>query len=76
VGGDAAVWFDPYDDADIAAALTLVATDRRRLEGAAVAGLAQAEQFTWARVADETLEVFSRALEGSRAQRVPGQDGQ
>ena len=73
VGGDAAIWFDPYDEADIAAAVTAVATDVGRLDRAAAAGLVQAERFSWARVADATTEVFWQALAGSRAGGVTSQ---
>ncbi len=83
VGGDAALWFDPYDPASIAAAMTVAATQPERLEGLAAAGRGQAARFSWRRMADETLAVFHavagrsqrpnawRASVGTELQRPP-----
>lgn len=64
VGGDAALWFDPLSDASIAEALRTVATAPAVLLEASRKGLVQAARFSWQRVAEETLEVFRRALDG------------
>jgi glycosyltransferase involved in cell wall biosynthesis len=64
VGGDAAMWFDPHDDASIAAAMTALATQPEVAERLARAGVAQAAQFSWRRVAEDTLEVFRVTLTG------------
>ena len=66
VGGDAALWFDPLDLHSIADALRTVATRPEVLPGMAAAGIEQARQFSWERVAQETLEVFRTALATSR----------
>ena len=66
VGGDAALWFDPLDLDSIADALRTVATRPEILPGMAAAGIDQARQFSWERVACETLEVFWTALGGRR----------
>ena len=66
VGGDAALWFDPLDLDSIADALRTVATRPEILPGMAAAGIEQARQFSWERVAAETLEVFWTALGGRR----------
>ena len=66
VGGDAALWFDPLDLHSIADALRTVATQPETLPGMAAAGLDQARQFSWERVARETLEVFRSALDEAR----------
>ncbi|CAB4959952.1 unannotated protein [freshwater metagenome] len=66
VGGDAALWFDPLDLHSIAEALRTVATRPEVLPGMAAAGIEQARQFSWERVAHETLEVFRTALATSR----------
>jgi glycosyltransferase involved in cell wall biosynthesis len=62
VGGDAALWFDPRDEGSMAAALRRVATDPEAMHRASRAGLVQAAQFSWQRVAQETLAVFRAAL--------------
>jgi glycosyltransferase involved in cell wall biosynthesis len=66
VGGDAALWFDPRSTPSIADALRVVATQPERMSELSVAGLARATQFSWRRVAEETLEVFQRALADAR----------
>ncbi len=66
VGGDAALWFDPLDLHSIAEALRTVAVRPEVLPGMAAAGIEQARQFSWERVAQETLEVFRTALATSR----------
>ncbi|MDR7255340.1 glycosyltransferase involved in cell wall biosynthesis [Nocardioides sp. BE266] len=66
VGGDAALWFDPFDLQSIADALTRAATRPDEMSALAVAGLEQARSFSWERVARETLDVFHRALAGRR----------
>ena len=73
VGGDAALWFDPYDPASIAAAMTVAATQPERLEGLAELGVAQAARFSWRRTGDETLAVFHAVLAESAAERVASQ---
>ncbi len=62
VGGDAALWFDPFDLESIAGAIRTVATRPEVLPAMAAAGLEQAAHFSWERVADETLAVFDLAL--------------
>jgi glycosyltransferase involved in cell wall biosynthesis len=62
VGGDAAMWFDPFDLESIADALRTAATRPDVMSGLASAGLERARLFSWERVARETVEVFHRAL--------------
>lgn len=66
VGGEAALWFDPLDLDSIADALRTVATRPEVLPAMAAAGIEQARQFSWDRVARETVEVFWTALGGRR----------
>ena len=64
VAGDAALLFDPRDEAAIAGALTRLLGDdalRARLRSL---GFARSEQFTWERTARLTLESYGRALAG------------
>jgi glycosyltransferase involved in cell wall biosynthesis len=63
VVADAALLFDPRDDAAIAAAISRLLSDgqlRDRLRGA---GREQAAQFTWERTARLTLDSYHRAVE-------------
>jgi glycosyltransferase involved in cell wall biosynthesis len=58
VAGDAALFFDPLDEAAIAASLERIVSDdslRRRL---AEAGPLRARQFSWERAAEKTLRVL------------------
>jgi glycosyltransferase involved in cell wall biosynthesis len=66
VGGDAALWFDPRSTRSIADALRVVATRPERMAELSEAGLAQAQLFSWRRVAEETLDVFQWALADAR----------
>lgn len=71
VAGDAAAWFDPHDEADLAAAITRVMSDdglRARLRAA---GLRRAARFTWDETASATLHAFDEALQLCQGRRVP-----
>ena len=62
VAGDAAVWFDPHDDAALAAAVgRLLASpdERQRLRAA---GRARAARFSWDETARRTLDAFDLTL--------------
>jgi glycosyltransferase involved in cell wall biosynthesis len=62
VAGDAALLFDPDDQAAVAAALTRLLDDRALADRLARAGLERARDFTWARTARATLASYERAL--------------
>ena len=63
VAGDAALLFDPYDEAAIAAAIeALLVEDERTRARTRARGLARAQQFSWQRTARETLASYARAL--------------
>lgn len=62
VGGDAAAYFDPRDPAAIGRALAELAADPTRRDKMSAAGRAWVAQFSWNRVATETLESFRKAL--------------
>lgn len=66
-GGDAALYFDPYDVEAIAAAIRKVWLDEELRAQMRERGLKQAARFSWERAADETLAVYEQAREGSRA---------
>ena len=75
VGGDAALWFDPHDLESIAGAIRTVATKPEVLPGHGRGGLEQAAQFSWDRVAGETLEIFWTALRRTPLTRAAGPPG-
>lgn len=62
VAGDAAAWFDPHDEADLAAAITRVMADDCMRTRMRAAGLRRAANFTWDETARGTLHAFDDAL--------------
>jgi glycosyltransferase involved in cell wall biosynthesis len=62
VAGEAALLFDPRDEAAIAAALRQLLEDQALRERLRVSGLARVAEFTWERTARLTLESYRRAL--------------
>ncbi len=62
VGGDAARYFDPSDDRDLADVLLEVVSDPSVADTMASAGRERARGFSWERTARETRAVFESAL--------------
>jgi alpha-1,3-rhamnosyl/mannosyltransferase len=62
VAGDAALLFDPHEEAAIAGALELLLTDRPEAERLRARGLERAGRFTWERTARATLAGYARAM--------------
>lgn len=62
VAGDAALLFDPRDEAAIAAALGRLLDDEPLRERLRALGTAQAQRFTWANTARLTLASYARAM--------------
>jgi glycosyltransferase involved in cell wall biosynthesis len=60
--GDAAVLVDPEDTHELADALRRVEADRSLREELSAAGKKQAEGFSWARTAAETVDIYRRLL--------------
>jgi glycosyltransferase involved in cell wall biosynthesis len=60
LGGDAAVYFDPYDVQAMAEAIRAVWLDDERRATMAEAGQRQASRFSWDRAAEETLAVYEQ----------------
>ena len=58
VAGDAVIFFDPLDPAEIARALVRVTTDETVRKRLAQAGPERAKPFTWRRTAEQTLQVL------------------
>jgi glycosyltransferase involved in cell wall biosynthesis len=66
VAGDAAELFDPADPDAIAAALTRLLDDPERRAELVARGHERWKAFSWERAAEETLEVYERALAQTR----------
>jgi glycosyltransferase involved in cell wall biosynthesis len=64
VAGEAALLFDPHDEAAIAGSLRRLLDDEALRERLCARGLAQVQQFTWERTARATLQSYERALAG------------
>jgi glycosyltransferase involved in cell wall biosynthesis len=62
VAGDAALMFDPHDEAAIADALMRLLNDEPLRERLRTLGVAQARRFTWEQTARLTLDSYARAL--------------
>jgi glycosyltransferase involved in cell wall biosynthesis len=61
VGGDAVLYFDPYQPDDIAAAVGRLLEDRELAGRLGAAGRARSARFSWRRTAELTLESCERA---------------
>jgi glycosyltransferase involved in cell wall biosynthesis len=62
VGGDAAVYFDPWDTAEMAYVIRRLLPDAEELRHRRELGLAQAGRFSWLRAGAETQAVYNRLL--------------
>lgn len=62
VGGDAAIYFDPYDVEDIAKTIDRLLGDAALRERLAQAGRIRAKTFSWERAADLTTTAYDRVL--------------
>jgi glycosyltransferase involved in cell wall biosynthesis len=71
VAGDAALFFDPHEETQIAAQIECLLRDEQLAATLARRGRERCEQFTWQRTAELTLESYRRAVAiaggGSRA---------
>jgi glycosyltransferase involved in cell wall biosynthesis len=62
VGGDAAIYVDPTNISAIEEILTVICNDTLLQSDLMSKGLERARHFSWAKVANETLNVYQRAL--------------
>lgn len=62
VAGDAAILVNPYQTAEIAAAMTQLVRDQQARQQLRSAGLAQAERFSWMKTGQATAEVLRQFL--------------
>ncbi len=63
VGGEAALYADPLDPADIAAKVLSAVEDAGLRQGLTLKGLVRSSQFTWRRTAERTLRVYDEVIE-------------
>jgi glycosyltransferase involved in cell wall biosynthesis len=63
VAGDAALLFDPHDEAAIASAISRLLGDESLRARLRALGATQAQRFTWERTARLTLESYARAMQ-------------
>lgn len=62
VYGDAAHYFDPLDIEDMSRAINNVLTDKKLRTKLIKAGVARVQEFSWKRMAEQTLEVYKNYL--------------
>jgi glycosyltransferase involved in cell wall biosynthesis len=62
VAGDAALLFDPHDEAAITVALARLLADRELADRLRAAGRERVREFTWERTARATIDSYLRAL--------------
>jgi len=61
--GDAAVYFDPKDTADMAKSMLEVLTDKKLVEKLIKKGKVQVRKYSWKKTAKDTLEIYNKVLE-------------
>lgn len=62
VYGDAAEYFDPYNEEDMAKKINKVLTNTKRRQELIAAGKKQAGKYSWRRMAEQTLDLYKAAL--------------
>lgn len=62
VAGDAALYFDPYDEKDIACKIKLVLNNSKLREELVTKGLNRIKTYSWEKCANETLMLYSRII--------------
>jgi glycosyltransferase involved in cell wall biosynthesis len=60
--GDAAVYFDPLDTKDMAEKISVLLSNEKMRQDLIKAGHERVKQFSWRRMAEETLEVYNQVL--------------
>ena len=62
VGGDAAIYFDPYDEKDMAEKIGMVLSDEQLREKMIAKGLQKVKEYSWEKCAKETLRVYEEVI--------------
>ena len=65
VGGDAAAYFEPGDDRELAETILRLLDDAGAREDLRSRGLERAREFTWTRAAERTATAYRAALGGT-----------
>lgn len=60
--GEAAIYFDPNNPAEMAEKMKLVLTDKKLYNELKEKGLKQVEKYSWEKMGKETLEIYSNIL--------------
>ncbi len=63
VCGDAAIYFDPHSPADMAEKIEFILADNNLREQQIKKGYEQIKKYSWERMAQETLSVYTKALQ-------------
>jgi glycosyltransferase involved in cell wall biosynthesis len=63
VGGDAAIYFDPYNEEDMAEKISRVLDDETLRKTMIAKGLEKVKEYSWKKCAEETLQVYKEVLE-------------
>ena len=63
VCGEAAEYFDPTSEEEMAAKIAYLLGNDERREELSRAGIAKAAEYSWGRMADQTAAVYRRAVE-------------
>ena len=63
VCGEAAEYFDPTSEEDISAKISYLLGNEDRRKELSRAGIAKVEEYSWARMADETSAIYRRAVD-------------
>jgi len=62
VAGDAAVYFDPYDEISIKSAVEKLLNNKALRDEQVLKGYKQAEKFSWKKCTEETIKVYQKVL--------------
>lgn len=62
VVGDAAILIDPYNTEELADAMSMIANDSRLQQTLQIAGLKRAQQFTWEKTGQQTVDILKQFL--------------
>lgn len=62
VGGDATIYFNPYDENDMAEKIKMVLDDKQLREEMISKGLEKVKEYSWEKCARETLKVYEEVL--------------
>ena len=62
IAGEAALLINPYDIAEMAAAMDRLTTDKDLQQGLRLKGLEQVKKYSWDKMVEETLKVYEEVL--------------